>query len=329
MKRFLLMALFALALLQSQTASASAASCRGRFVNPITDVCWTCMFPITLGSVPLVQGTMKDTVNPASPVQICPMGIFYRIGIAMGFWEPMALTDVTRAPFCMASMGGFTVDVAGARGEGVGDQSGRKVPEVFYHVHYYKYPVMFWLNILTSVGCMQTGDMDVAYLSELDPTWNDDILAAWLTPEAALFGNPIAQAACAADAVASTIYPLDALFWCAGAHGSVYPLTGSNNNQYTPLQLTALMSERMLFKLHRQGMVWNSIGVDVAVCHQYPSPIVPKTRWRYQQTIMIPDILMGHPYGASTVTWEMAHTTPIDTYSYGLLLWRKRNCVYL
>lgn len=329
MKRIMVLLLLCTALLHSQGAAASAASCQGRFVNPITDVCWSCLFPITLGSVPLFPGKMKDTPNPSSPIQICPMGILYRVGLAIGFWEPMGLTDVTRSPFCMTSLGGFTIDVAGARGEGVGDQRGTTVPEVFYHVHWYKYPVMFWLNILTSVGCMQTGDMDLAYLSELDPSWNDDVLAAWLTPEQALFGNVIAQAACAADAVASTVFPLEALFWCAGAHGSVYPLTGSNNNQYTPLQMTALMSERMLFKLHRQGMVWNSVGADTAVCHQYPSPIVPKTRWRYQQTVMVPDILTGHPYGASTITWEALHTTPKDTYSYGLLFWRKRNCVYL
>ncbi|AVE61426.1 conjugal transfer pilus assembly protein TraU [Citrobacter farmeri] len=329
MRNSLFLLVLACLFFNAPKAEASAANCQGRFVNPITDVCWSCMFPMTMGSIPLVQGTMRDTPNPASPIQICPMGIFYRVGLAIGFWEPMALTDVTRSPFCMASMGGFTVDVSGARGDGVGDQVNHEVPEVFYHVHWYKYPVLFWLNILTSVGCMQTGDMDIGYLSELDPTWNDDVLAAWLTPEQSLFGNVLAQMACAADAVASTVYPLEPLFWCAGAHGSIYPLTGSNNNQYTPLQMTALMSERMLFKLHRQGMVWNSIGADVAVCHQYPSPIVPKTRWRYQQTIMIPDVIKGHPFGASTITWEMGHITPADTYSYGLLLWRKRNCVYL
>ena len=28
---------------------ADAAPCEGRFVNPITDVCWSCLFPLTLG----------------------------------------------------------------------------------------------------------------------------------------------------------------------------------------------------------------------------------------------------------------------------------------
>jgi len=309
-------------------AAANQAACAGRFVNPVTDVCWTCLFPMTIGSVPLMPGPMKDTPNPALPIQIC-LSPLPRPGMAIGFWEPMALTDVTRSPFCMVTMGGITMDVAGARGVGVGDQSNMEVPHVKYHVHYYKYPVLAWLNIITSLGCLQFGDMDIGYLTELDPTWEDDVLSAWLTPESFLFGNVIAQAACAADAVASTIFPLDPLFWCAGAHGSMYPLSGHNNNQYSPLQIGALMSERMIFKLHRQGQVWESIGVDVAVCHQYPSPVVPKSRWRYHQTTMIPDVIIGHPFGASTITWEMGHITPIDKFSMGFLLFRKRNCVFL
>ena len=139
MRNSLFLLVLACLFFNAPKAEASAANCQGRFVNPITDVCWSCMFPMTMGSIPLVQGTMRDTPNPASPVQICPMGIFYRVGLAIGFWEPMALTDVTRSPFCMASMGGFTVDVSGARGDGVGDQVNHEVPEVFYHVHWYKF----------------------------------------------------------------------------------------------------------------------------------------------------------------------------------------------
>nr|QUN01815.1 IncF plasmid conjugative transfer pilus assembly protein TraU [Escherichia coli] len=40
-----------------------------------------------------------DTANPSTPIQICPAPpLFRRIGLAIGYWEPMALTDVTRSP---------------------------------------------------------------------------------------------------------------------------------------------------------------------------------------------------------------------------------------
>ncbi len=36
----------------------------------------------------------------------------------------------------------------------------------FYHVHSCKYPLTYWLNIITSLGCLEGGDLDIAYLSE-------------------------------------------------------------------------------------------------------------------------------------------------------------------
>jgi conjugal transfer pilus assembly protein TraU len=84
---------------------------------------------------------------------------------------------------------------------------------------------------------MQTGDMDIAYLSEVDPMWNDSTLSMIINPEAALFGNLIAQAACAADAAASSAgLPLSPLFWCAGAQGSMYPFTGYTSGEFSPLE---------------------------------------------------------------------------------------------
>ncbi|WP_181664457.1 TraU family protein, partial [Escherichia coli] len=63
--------------------------------------------------------------------------------------------------------------------------------------------------------------------SEIDPTWTDSSLTTILNPEAVIFANPIAQGACAADAIASAFnMPLDVLFWCAGSQGSMYPFNG-------------------------------------------------------------------------------------------------------
>lgn len=317
-----------IALFLPDRASASATACDGHFVNPITDICWECLFPITIGSIPVAPGNIADTENPASPVQICPVGVFYRIGLAVGFWEPMAITDVTRSPFCLVNMGGIKLDI-GKVGLGVGEQENNDVPNVFYHVHWYKYPLIAWLNIITSVGCVQGGDMDIGYLTELDPMWNDDQLSLIIHPEAALFGNVIAQGACAADAAASLVKPIDALFWCAGSHGSLYPFTGTVTNEYNPAQSSILLSERMAFKLHREGLVMESVGADTAVCFEYPSPIIPKSRWRYQMVNTLPDPRVCHPFGQSTLTWQTGHLTPNDKKNYGYLMWRKRNCVFL
>ncbi|MDZ7320177.1 conjugal transfer pilus assembly protein TraU [Kosakonia sacchari] len=313
---------------KADTTNASV-ECEGHFVNPITDVCWECLFPITIGNVPVAKGRQPDTPNPAMPVQFCPVGIFYRVGLAIGYWEPVALTDVTRSPYCMVNLGGFTINV-GNVGTGTGGQEGRANPGAFYHVHWYKYPLTYWLNIITSLGCLQGGDLDIGYLSELDPMWDSSSLSMIIQPEALLFGNVIAQAACAADAAASLVHmPLDTLFWCAGSQGSMYPFNGWVSNEFSPMQTSLLLSERMAFKLHRQGMIMNSVGADTAVCFEYPSPVIPKSRWRYHLVNQYPDAGQCHPLGRSVTRWETGKNMPDDRRNFGYLFWRKRNCVFL
>ncbi|MDE0048137.1 MAG: TraU family protein, partial [Rhodospirillales bacterium] len=54
------------------SAPASAQSCTGRFVNPISDVCWECLFPISIGPLTIGStGGVIDTPNPSSPICFC------------------------------------------------------------------------------------------------------------------------------------------------------------------------------------------------------------------------------------------------------------------
>ena len=91
----LLTALLAFACLASaQTAEAQgSATCHGHFPNPITDICWDCFFPLSIGGFDLWPGDKPDPANPEIPVCLC--GI--RPGLSFGFWEPVRLVDVPRA----------------------------------------------------------------------------------------------------------------------------------------------------------------------------------------------------------------------------------------
>ncbi|HBA3218640.1 TPA: conjugal transfer pilus assembly protein TraU [Escherichia coli] len=194
-----------------------------------------------------------------------------------------------------------------------------------------QFPLPEGMNLpLTLRHYLEGGDLDIAYLSEIDPTWTDSSLTTILNPEAVIFANPIAQGACAADAIASAFnMPLDVLFWCAGSQGSMYPFNGWVSNESSPLQSSLLVSERMAFKLHRQGMIMETIGKNNAVCNEYPSPILPKERWRYQMVNMYPDSGQCHPFGRSVTRWETGKNPPNTKKNFGYLMWRKRNCVFL
>ena len=325
MRKFLIaISLFAL---QFQGVDAFA-GCAGKFVNPITDICWKCIFPMTIAGVPVVSG--EDTPNIPSPLCYCKDQ--YRVGIPISFWEPVRLVDVTRTPFCMVNMGGIVIGPSkGVVGKGSMSHTNKgHLKHSFYQVHIYVYPVLYWLELLTDFICMEKAGVDVLYITELDPLWNDDELSFIINPEAALFANPIAQAACAADCLMATAgFGSDALFWCGGCQGSMYPFTGNVGSHSSGVQASLLLAERMLAKLHRQGMAFGYVGVP-GLCNKYPMPIIRKSQYKTQMTYPIPTTVLGcHPLGRSDSLWSAGHQFPYKGEDFGYLIWRKRNCCLL
>ena len=288
--------------------------CHGKYVDPITDVCWDCLFPMTIGASEVEGSDIPDTDNPSDPVCACPAFPLYRIGLSVGYWEPMALVDVTRYPFCMVNLGGQQLDFGDSYGTGNAETADPNQNNSFYYVHWYIYPLIYWLNLITDAVCVEQADFDIAYLTELDPTWRDDEIGLLINPEVILFANPIAQAACAADSVASAIgLPIDTLFWCAGSQGSMYPLTGHVQEHVGGVQASTLITERMTYKLHREGFLWDSTSEGgAALCYQYPMPIIPKSRYRYQMVNPIPTTGSGgcYPFGHTTAVWGSGHGAP-------------------
>ena len=186
--RLLLCAAALLVLLPAGTALAQ--SCTGRFVNPIADVCWECLFPISIGPIRMGSVTgAPDTANPGSPICLCGSPI-PRIGLSLGVWEPARLIDVTRVPWCFPNLGGLTIDpgLPVARGR-TGSSGGDGAQGSVWHAHYYVYPLLSWIGALLDLGCLEGGGLDIAWTSELDPAWLDDELSFLLNPEAALFAN--------------------------------------------------------------------------------------------------------------------------------------------
>ena len=300
-----------------------AKSCTGHFVNPLT-ICWKCLFPLSIGNTSVVHGDLKDTSNPSSPIGIC----HNRIGLNIGFWEPFSLVDVTDTPYCLVNLGGHKLNLGFKQGRGGSRDSGSS--HAFYHVHWYKFPLIAWLNLITSAGCFEGGDFDVAYMTELDPSWHDSAMSFVLNPEAILFANPIAQAACAADSIKSSTghLPMDSLFWCAGSQGSMYPLDGHINAPDSPVRSALLLAERMNYKLHRLMAIEDSTPINGNVCEAHRFPVLPKSRYRYEPVNQVQDGKHCYAFGSSTLLWEAGKIRPDMPQQYGFLLWRKRNCTF-
>ena len=255
-----------------------------------------------------------------------------RVGLKTGFWEPSRSVDVTRTPYCFVALGGVTIDfgVDAPKHSQTATKEGR-TPHAFYQLHWYTNPLLFWLELLLDDYCLEKGVFDIAYITEIDPLWADSVTSFIIAPDAAIFGNPVAQAACAADCVAATAgFPLNELFWCAGCQGSMYPLNGWVGAKTGAVQASSLLVARMTAKLHRELLMWSASGDD-ALCGYYPMPQMDKTNYKYQMTYPIPqtkkiDGKCCQPFGRTTADWGSGKVYPIKGEDFSYQIYRKRNC---
>lgn len=315
------------------------AGCVGKFVNPVTDICWSCIFPISIGPARVNAGGRRDTENTNTPVCFCPetrAGLTKLLpGIPIGFWEPVRLVEVTRTPYCLMSIGGVKLGSDTLKQGTVANKSTRASGKrSFYHVHWYMYPLIYWLELLTDFVCMEKASFDLAYLTEFDPLWNDDVRSFILNPEAILFTNPLVQAACAADCVSATAdFPSDSLYWCAGCHGSLYPFTGTVTTHYSGVQASQLVAEKFIAKLHRQLILWETSGTKrETICDKSPCPKIKKTQYKLQMLYPKASTKGDEActvLGYTTVTTEQGKEFPYAGEDWSYLVWRKRNCCLL
>lgn len=313
---------------------AQAAACRGEFPDPVGDVCWSCIFPLTFGDSELFSHSQEDFGGNPDDI-LCACSDPPRFGVSIGFWEPVRMVEVVRDPWCFAALGGLDLDpgvrarvpTANRGGAGTDDSSSFS----FYHAHWYVNPLLHWLQVLLDSDCIERQELDLAYLTELDPSWGDDSLAALLAPEAYLSANLPATAACAADCVAANAgFPRRELFWCAGCQGKLYPLDGNVSAHVSGRQASSLLTQRMAAKMHRQFATWSAHGPRGA-CGYWFEEMLDRRTYKYSMLYPKPQTekLGGRccqPFGRSTAVWAAASEWPIDGEDFVYLLFRKRNC---
>ncbi len=309
-------------------AQSAGAVCKGSFLNPITEVCWHCIFPIKIAGITIFPSDIVDAPDPAdSPVCVCPAPppIFWRIGIPISFYEPARFIETVKDPYCFPSLGfGMSNPSSGfLGGDGSGQRHGSRADvTTFQQAHYFMFPVWAMLGLLIDFVCVEHSGFDLAYLTEVDPLWNDDMLAFIINPEALLFANPAAQLSCIADSVASNAgLPLSPLFWCMGSWGSSYPLSGRvDSNNY--VQGNAAIAARMIYKLSRELMICDT-GLNLCGC--VPTPIWVKHNYRMHVAKPVRDSTC-HPIGRSSMIWGYAKNPPFQGDNFLWMVFRKRAC---
>lgn len=312
---------------------ALAFTCSGRVVNPVTDVCWSCMFPITIGSTLPVspKGELPDVSTDAGAFCTCGQNINLEAGLNFSYWEPVRTAEVVRHSWCFPSLGGVSVD----SGDMLRKDHGRTPRTAdtrrrtsFWQVHWYQTPWLFIVEATLDNGCVEAGAWDLAYLSELDPLWDDTLAAFLLSPDASLFTSGAAFGACAVDCMSATAgLPMESLYWCGGCQGSVFPLSGWMAGQVSNVQAWHLMAHRFAMKLSREGVLWSAHG-KLGQCGPYIQPLFRKDVWRTQlvhpaRTSAKP---CCRPLGRTTADWAAGKSFPVEGEDGAVLMWRRRDC---
>lgn len=303
----------------------------------INKICWNCIAPIQFMGVDITNmfGKTPSVKKPedASKDLLCICNDFNGVpvpGFLVGMWEPAYLVETTRTPGCMLSMEGTKIDLGGYEYGTAGNQDTDSIN--MKHYHFYKFPLLYMLDMMTKRPCVYDGafDFDMLGMSEItDPLWYSDSLAFYATPEAAVVTNPVAQIACSADAVAVSAgqRPMKSLFWCAGAWGSLYPFTGNTLSSTGPITNSSIQAARVLATNHRRAFMWGTVGNE-AMCKGKIKPVFPKQQYKYNMFWPRAESNKSHQLGETEMSWGANRYVPVTGEDQVYNVFRWTDCCY-
>lgn len=341
----LIAALTGLLLTPAMAGSKSPKKCPTDNTILSVDVNWSNAFPIMIGGV-----TTPGPRNPPQPskmkepaVCICPERGAAAVGIGLTYWVPEFLAEVQDKAGCLPSFGADmeATTVAGAKAtdsqgpadlSGSGDNDDKTNEARRMQVHWFKYPLFAMLDLFNSLACANTsGTFAIADLTEVNPTWHDDFWANITNPESFLYANPVALAACTADAVASSAHlPLDVMNWCVGAQGGLYPISGkSGHSEYTsPADGNLAILAKYMQWLSRSFRLQVTIG-PMALCRSVVFPNLLKSQYRIDPLKPVHTNSFVR-FGKYHKLWDsFPPLNPGERYDTTFLIWQGQQCCVL
>lgn len=296
----------------------------------LTHFCWNCVLPIVISNVEL-DGSKDDAPDDEEVLDefVCsckdengvPMW-----GVPTSMWEPVTLVELQRVPGCIQTIAGMELNTGQDSPFGnIGEQERDGGDSTLYNYRYYAFPVLQFIDLYVNRQCSSPyPDVDLMNVSEYMASWYNSIYAFFMAPESAAFANPVTLLACMADSAAANVgKPVKHLFWCAGAWGNVYPLSGHQSTKGA-LQDTSLLATRTLAIQHRLGLEFKTIGKSTMCGSEY-STLLPKHQYKYSIIYPGSETDSGHVIGETVNTWGSLKMIPGQS-SPVYVIWRWNDC---
>ncbi|MBU2818525.1 conjugal transfer protein TraU [Acidithiobacillus ferrooxidans] len=273
----------------------------GVFNELIGGVCWSAIFPLRVAGMTWFGGNsgVPNGTGDGGFLGSCECGGSLKnmtlptIGISIGYWQPTMLIEAVSHPFCSPVLGGVSLQPSstsgsewtGSWGGNVGTGTSTSVHNsTFFNVQLWTFPLITMMQLANIPDC-NTGyhGMNLMLMSEVLPTWNNDLLSFLASPEELLYDNPIGLAGATEECAQESLgaQPIDQEYWTAGCWGLLYPMVGSNLGGNDPIQATNLDVARMLAMGFRLGFLERTMGKSV-MCGPRRSYVLPKQQFRFQ-----------------------------------------------
>ena len=278
-----------LAATAASPAMASTPGCVGKMWNPLGDLDFRLMGGISLPGWTIMKAPSalgEPPKHKADAVCFCKNGLKTGYGIGLNFWMPSYINDMARQSGCMGFLNGVNIlpgFISQSSGQEYSNHDARKdgVTNMQIHWAYADVTAIAGKSLFEKCDAV-TGAMTIAYMTEPDFIFQNDVYSVVMTPQASILAaNPLlSQMTCGMESVANTLGGWQDWGVCAWK-GSRMPYSGTaiakDSAQVSNMDITV----KYLSRASLLGTTMRTMGKD-ATCKPVYSPFYDPFQHRYQ-----------------------------------------------
>lgn len=263
--------------------------CVGKMWNPLGDLDFRLMGGMSLPGWTILKAPSDIGEPPkhkAQAICTCKNGLKSGVGMGMTFWMPSYINDMARQGGCLGFLNGVNIlpgFIAQSSGQEYSNHDQRKdgVTNMQIHWAYADVTALAGKSLFEKCDAV-TGAMSIAYMTEPDFIFQNDVYSVVMTPQASILAATplLAQMTCGVESIANTLGGWQDWGVCAWK-GSRMPFSGTaiskDSAQVTNMDITI----KYLSRASLLGTTMRTMGKD-ATCKPVYSPFYDPFQHRYQ-----------------------------------------------
>lgn len=273
-------------------AQASNPGCLGKMWNPLTDVDYRLMGGIKIVGIPLMKSPSALGEPPdhtVSPICMCKNGWKTGLGLGLTYWLPTYMADIARQGGCIGFLNGTNI-LPGFISESSGQEYNMHskqadgVTNMQVHWAYADIVGLAGAQLFESCEALSS-EFSIAYLTEPDFVYQNDIYSAIMTPQIAILASNamLSQLACGMESIINTLGGWQDWGVC-GWKGTRLPLSGNAIAKDMAQVSNMDIILKFLTRQSLMGAMLRTMGKDTACRPKYDAfynPFQHRYQWSW------------------------------------------------